>query len=177
MTTWVALLRGVNVNGITVRSADLAKLFRDCGFEAVKTVLASGNVRFESPEPEAGRAQLKSRIETALRERFGYEAWIVLVTMEQLRTAIEQSPFELLDDARHPYMIFCVDDATRAELLEAVATLDAGTDPTSPAPGGVYWNPAKGSSTDTPFAKILGRATYRSRTTTRTVRTLVKLVP
>ncbi len=28
MTTWVALLRGVNVGGITVRSADLAALFR-----------------------------------------------------------------------------------------------------------------------------------------------------
>jgi uncharacterized protein (DUF1697 family) len=26
MTTWVALLRGVNVNGITIRSAELADL-------------------------------------------------------------------------------------------------------------------------------------------------------
>ena len=29
MTRWVALLRGVNVGGITMRSADLAELFRD----------------------------------------------------------------------------------------------------------------------------------------------------
>jgi uncharacterized protein (DUF1697 family) len=51
MTTWVALLRGVNVNGVTVKSAELGALFRDLGFAEVKTVLASGNVRFEADEP------------------------------------------------------------------------------------------------------------------------------
>ncbi len=29
MTAWVALLRGVNVGGITIRNADLAALMRD----------------------------------------------------------------------------------------------------------------------------------------------------
>ena len=46
MTAWVALLRGVNVGGITIRNADLAALMRDdLGFDDVRTVLASGNVR------------------------------------------------------------------------------------------------------------------------------------
>ena len=59
MTTWVALLRGVNVNGVTVKSAELGALFRDLGFAEVKTVLASGNVRFEADEPEPRRTELK----------------------------------------------------------------------------------------------------------------------
>ncbi|MCH6229608.1 DUF1697 domain-containing protein [Microbacterium sp. CFH 31415] len=50
MTTWVALLRGVNVGGITIRSADLAEVFAELGFESVRTVLASGNVVFEAGE-------------------------------------------------------------------------------------------------------------------------------
>ncbi len=45
---WVALLRGVNVGGITVRSADLAQVFAELGFASVRTVLASGNVVFET---------------------------------------------------------------------------------------------------------------------------------
>ncbi|WIB26359.1 DUF1697 domain-containing protein [Curtobacterium sp. MCSS17_015] len=46
MTRWVALLRGVNVNGITIRSAELVELFRALGHTDVRTVLASGNVDF-----------------------------------------------------------------------------------------------------------------------------------
>ncbi len=61
MTTWVALLRGVNVNGITIRSADLAALLRRLGFDDVKTVLASGNARFSTDVDVTGRAELKAR--------------------------------------------------------------------------------------------------------------------
>ena len=43
-TRHVALLRGVNVNGITIKSAELKALFVELGFGAVRTVLASGNV-------------------------------------------------------------------------------------------------------------------------------------
>ncbi|MGL4255586.1 MAG: DUF1697 domain-containing protein, partial [Microbacterium sp.] len=48
MAAWVALLRGVNVGGITIRNADLAEVFGDLGFDAVRTVLASGNIVFET---------------------------------------------------------------------------------------------------------------------------------
>ncbi len=44
MTAWVALLRGVNVGGITIRNADLARVFAGLGFDDVRTVLVSGNV-------------------------------------------------------------------------------------------------------------------------------------
>ncbi len=76
MTTWVALLRGVNVGGITIRSAELKEMFAESlGFGAVRAVLASGNVRFEAGDAPAERGELKSRVEAALRERFGYDAW------------------------------------------------------------------------------------------------------
>ena len=131
MTAWVALLRGVNVGGITIRSADLAALFRDdLGFGSVRTSLASGTVRFET---------------------------------------------DAEDDARQPWVIFCVDDATRDELAGAAASVDSDVDPVRTGPGVVYWNPPKGSSTDTAFAKVLAKATYRSRTTNRNLRTLLKI--
>ena len=72
-------------------------------------------------------------------------------------------------------MIFCVDTATRDELAAAAASLDAAVDPVAAGPGVVYWNPPKGSSTDTPFAKVLAKTTYKSRTTNRNLRTLAKI--
>ena len=178
MTTWIALLRGVNVGGVTIRSADLAALLRDTlGFAEVRTFLASGNVRFETDVAARARATLKSSIEKALRERFGYDAWIVLVTLAELERAIEEFPFDAADAARQPWVVFCVDAATRDELTAAAgaASIDRTIDPVGAGPGVVYWNPPKGSSTDTAFAKVLAKSTYKARTTTRNMRTLVKI--
>ncbi|GAA2014686.1 DUF1697 domain-containing protein [Microbacterium ulmi] len=175
MTTWVALLRGVNVGGITIRSADLGALFREQGFDDVRTFLASGNVRFETDAAAVHRAALKSRIEAALRDRFSYDAWIVLVTRSELDAAIDGFPFDADNPARQPWVVFCTDEATRTELAAAAASLDPSVDPISTGPGVVYWNPVKGTTVDTPFAKMLAKARYKATTTNRNLRTLVKI--
>jgi len=182
VTVWIALLRGVNVGGITIRSADLADLFRSLDSGGVRTVLASGNVRFETDEPASARAKLKSRIEKALRERFGYDAWIALITADELAKAIERFPFDADDSARQPWVVFCSDGDVANELADAAASVDdPKTDPTafekvSPHVSVVYWNPVKGTTTDTAFAKVLAKTRYTSTTTNRNLRTLAKLV-
>ena len=177
MTAWIALLRGVNVGGITIRNAQLAEVFTGLGFEGVRTVLASGNVAFEAEGEASARSALKARIEKALRERFGYDAWIVLVTAAELAAAADAFPFDDADDSRQPWVIFCVDDATRDELVEKGAEMDASADPVAAGPGVVYWNPVKGTTVDTPFAKLIAKAAYKPRTTNRNLRTLRRLLP
>ncbi|GAA4356939.1 DUF1697 domain-containing protein [Microbacterium rhizosphaerae] len=176
MTAWVALLRGVNVNGVTVRSAELADLFRELGFESVRTVLASGNVAFATDVAASARTTLKARIETALRERFGYDAWILLPTLAELAAVVEAFPFDETDAARQPYAIFCVDDATRDEIVEAAASFDEDADPVASGDGVVYWNPRVGTTVDTPLGKLLGRARFKPSTTARNLRTLRKII-
>jgi uncharacterized protein (DUF1697 family) len=173
VTEWVALLRGVNVGGITIRSAELREMLAAMGLDDVRTFLASGNAAFRSPRE---REDLKPAIETALRERFGYDAWIVLVSRSDIEKAIASFPFDADDADRQPWVIFCADDATRDELVDAAQPLDADVDPVAAGPGVVYWNPAKGSSTDTAFAKVVARTTYKARTTNRNLRTLKKIV-
>ncbi len=176
MSHWVALLRGVNVNGITVRSADLAQLFTDLGFTEVRTVLASGNVCFETDGREANRAALKSRIEAGLRERFGYDAWIVLVAHSALSQIIESYPFEQ-DAEHHAYVIFASTEQAREQLL-AVSPRheEAGDEQAAAGEGVVYWRCPKGASTDTPFSKHVAKAHFKATTTTRNINTLRKLL-
>jgi uncharacterized protein (DUF1697 family) len=177
MTEWVALLRGVNVGGVTIRSAELAALLRaDLGFDGVRTVLASGNAVFETDAAPSARAKLKSSIEAALRTRFGYDAWIVLVTRAEVEKAIAAFPFDADEASRQPWVIFGSDEAVLDELAEAAASFDDDVDPIARGDGVVYWNPVKGTSVDTPFAKLLARAAYRSSTTNRNLRTLQKIV-
>jgi uncharacterized protein (DUF1697 family) len=177
VTAWVALLRGVNVGGVTIRSADLAALLRDeLGLGSVRTVLASGNATFEADADPRQRASLKATIEQALRDRFGYDAWIVLVTRAEVQRAITEFPFDAAASERQPWVVFGSDDAVLDELAAAAASLEATADPVARGAGVIYWNPVKGSSTDTPFAKLLARTAYRSTTTNRNLRTLQKIL-
>ena len=170
----VALLRGVNVNGVTVKSAPLAEVFRELGFGAVRTVLASGNVVFDAGEsPEAG---LKATIEKALADAFGYDAWIVLTRQSHVRSIVDAFPYEEVED-RQPYVLFGSDAAVLAELADYAATdASTGVERVAPGDGVLYWDLPRGSSTDTAFAKRTARTRYRSTTTTRNLRTLRKLL-
>ncbi|KAF1068819.1 DUF1697 domain-containing protein [Variovorax sp.] len=170
----VALLRGVNVNGITIRSADLQALFVELGFGAVRTVLASGNVLFDTDETDI--ATLRQRIEQALRERFGYEAWIVLLAQATVARMAAGYPFERVDEERHPYIVFGSDPAMLDEVMAKAEELETYTDRLQHGDGVLYWELPRGESTDTPVAKLLAKTRYKSSTTTRNLRTVEKLI-
>ncbi|MDQ0892509.1 DUF1697 domain-containing protein [Agromyces ramosus] len=175
MTRYIALLRGVNVGGITIRSADLRALFDELGFDEVRTVLASGNVVFTATD-DAASADPKQRIEQALRDRFGYDAWIVLVTRKQVERVIEAFPFDASDAARQPWVVFGSDDAVLDDLVASAGEPDPQVDPIARGEGVVYWNPVKGTTVQTPFAKLLAKPRYKPTTTNRNLRTLQKLL-
>ena len=168
----VALLRGVNVGGITIRSAELAELFRSLGLEEVRTVLASGNVVFEGGAEDADGA-LKRRIEAALTERFGYTAWIVLTDAAHLARVAEAYPWPETDD-KQPYAIFASQPEALAELL--AADTDPGRERIASGDGVVYWEVTKGQTVETPFAKTLAKRRFQSVTTNRNLRTLRRLL-
>ncbi|MET3460039.1 DUF1697 domain-containing protein [Variovorax atrisoli] len=172
-TRHVALLRGVNVNGITIKSAELKALFVELGFAAVRTVLASGNVLFDTDESGAA---LRTRIEQALRKRFGYDAWIVLLTQKTLAEIAAAYPFERIDDERHPYIVFGSDKAMLDEIMEKTGTVDADTERLERGKGVLYWQCPRGESLDTPVARLLAKTRYKSSTTTRNLRTVEKLL-
>lgn len=179
--SWIALLRGVNVGGVTIRSADLAEVFRSAGFTGVRTVLASGNVVFDDPEHEPGetahdaRGALKRRIERALAEAFGYEAWIVLTHQHALAEVVDAYPWPEADEVQ-PYVMFSSEQSSLDALLAFSAA--AGEQPDRVAPGDcvLYWEVPKGSSTDTAFAKESSKARFKPHVTTRNLRTLRKLL-
>ncbi len=53
MPRYIALLRGVNLGGHTVKMDRLKKLFEELGFKKVETFIASGNVIFETGSKNA----------------------------------------------------------------------------------------------------------------------------
>lgn len=175
MTAYVALLRGVNVGGITVKSAELGELFRTLGFTGVRTVLASGNVVFEADSADA--STLKHDIEAALGRRFGYDAWVMLVTRDRLAEIVAAFPFDAEREGWHPYVLFASDATHLSELIATGPTLDPDEEIIAAGDGVLYWqlNIAVGS-TNTKLAKLGSRPRFKTTTTTRNLRTLRKLL-
>jgi uncharacterized protein (DUF1697 family) len=174
MVCWVALLRGINVNGITIGMSDLQAVFRGLGYTDVRTVLASGNVLFTTGETDA--AAVKAGIERALADTFGYQAWIVLVGVDTLDRVVRAFPFDSERDGWHPYVVFGSEQSALDELIEAAGDPDPQTEQVLPGAGVLYWQVRRSIGVNSPFSKLSGKARYRSTTTTRNLRTLTRLL-
>ena len=171
MTRFVVLLRGVNVGGVTVKMAELAEVLRGLGYSEVKTVLASGNVVLETADAASA---VKADVETALRDRFGYEAWVHVLTTAQLQQIVDGYPFERGRDGWHDYVMFTLDPQVRTALL-AVET-DPAAESTEGGTGVVYWTVERGNTLGSAIGKASGKASYKQWLTTRNMNTLEKLL-
>ena len=170
---YAVLLRGVNVGGIKVTMAELRTAFADAGLANVTTLLASGNVLLDS---EASEEAVKDTCERVLGDTFGYQAWVLVYTTEQIREIVDAYPFERVDDLKHPYVIFSHDGVSTSELAE-IADLEPSLEQVAPGPHNVlYWQVDRGSTLDSKIGKASAKSRYKSTTTTRNLRTVEKLL-
>jgi uncharacterized protein (DUF1697 family) len=90
---YVAFLRGINVGGHKlIKMEDLAKMFAAMGFSHIRTIIASGNVLFESSEKE--EETLAANIEKHLFQLLTYEVKVLLRTIPQLQEMVLKNPFK-----------------------------------------------------------------------------------
>jgi uncharacterized protein (DUF1697 family) len=91
-TTYVALLRGINVGGSKkVPMADLRALLSELGHGAVRTHLNSGNAVFTAAA--GSEAGLAAAVEKALEQRFGFPVSCLVRDAPYLRAVVEANPF------------------------------------------------------------------------------------
>jgi uncharacterized protein (DUF1697 family) len=173
MTRYIALLRGINVGGINIKMAALADTVRALGHTGVQTVLASGNVVFDSDDADA--AALKSGLERALSASFGYEAWVVLLTGTELQRAVDAYPFDDRD-GWHSYVLFGTEPRLLDDLLEAAPALDPADERIQPGQNLLYWQVRREVGIKSVFSTLSAKARYKPSTTTRNLRTLHKIL-
>ena len=177
MTTYVALLRGINVGGRRkVPMARLRELIAGLGWTGVRTHLQSGNAVFTVPAGEAGgQGAARKRLEGALAAHFGFDVPCLLRTAEELREVRDACPFpaEGLDPSK--LLVLFVEETPAADHF-------AGIDPAAYAPDefrhvgrAVYcWFPDGMGRSRLPTA--LEAVRPRLTVTGRNWRTLTKLI-
>lgn len=90
MTSYVAMLRGINVGGhAKVSMVDLRDSFAEMGFDAPRTYIQSGNLLFAT---STAPAKLRTMLEEGLEARFGLEIKVVLRTGAQLADVVARNP-------------------------------------------------------------------------------------
>jgi uncharacterized protein (DUF1697 family) len=95
VSTYVALLRGVNVGGKNkLPMAQLREHFVSLGYGNVRTLIQSGNVIFES-----SRVPAVGRLESSIEERFTIVSRIALRTPQELQSIVTKRP-ETMDVGR-----------------------------------------------------------------------------
>jgi uncharacterized protein (DUF1697 family) len=97
VTTYVAMLRAVNVGGRVIAMTELRAAFSAMGHTDARTYIQTGNVVFGASAPSA---KLRSAIEEGLEARFGPGITVVLRSRAQLAAIIEHNP--LLGGGRDP---------------------------------------------------------------------------
>lgn len=172
MPRYAALLRGVNVGGITMKMADVRDTLKADGFTGVTTILASGNVLLDSTESASA---VKERLQRVLGDRFGYEAWVLVYDLDTIGHIIAAFPWEPEIEGVHSYVMFCSDPAVLTELAGLGGELDE-SERIAAGDGVLYWQVPKSQTLGSPIGKTTGKKRYKSTTTTRNLRTLHKLV-
>jgi uncharacterized protein (DUF1697 family) len=117
MSTFIALLRAVNVGGTgKLPMTELKRMCEAAGFTAVRTYIASGNVVFDSKK---SAPQVKAALEAALLQYAGKPVQVLVRTAPELAEVLAGNPFP--QAAPNRTVAIFLDSAPPADTLEKLS--------------------------------------------------------
>jgi uncharacterized protein (DUF1697 family) len=125
MTTYIALLRGINMGGHNkIAMADLRDFVSALGFDDVRTVLQSGNIVFRGRT--RAPSSLEKLFETETAKRFGIDTRVMVRSAAEWEKIVAGNPFpdEAKSDPAHLAVVFLKDKPARKylDVLKACIT-------------------------------------------------------
>jgi len=121
MTTWIVLLRGINIGGHhIVPMKKLGELLDGAGFSGVRTYIQSGNCVFRSEIED--RDRVGETVSGLIEGEFGFRPSAFVLTPEQLEAALAANPFPA-DNPKAVHLQFLAGPPAKADFdgLRAVA--------------------------------------------------------
>ena len=119
MASHVALLRGINVGGRNkVPMADLRQVVASLGHTGVSTYIQSGNVLFSTTDTD--NAKLAAELESAITERFGLWASVVVLSRDGLAGVLDANPYQDEPNPKLVHVVFLNAEPPR-DLLDRLA--------------------------------------------------------
>jgi len=170
-TSMCAFLRGINVNGRNMKMTDVCTFFRREELHNVRSVLATGNILFESG---LAKADLRRSLEKRLSEFFKIDVSLIIKDKEEIRKILNGSPFSA-DPDMHTYAFIC-ENGFELTLMDKFSTIvPVENEKAQIKEGQFYWQVSKGLTLDSGFSKVLGEKQMKGQFTSRNISTIQKI--
>lgn len=163
-TSYLALLRGINVGGNNIiKMQDLKAFFEKQGFENVSTYIQSGNVLFTSAEQNL--ASLTEKIERALSKKFDYKATVVVVSHKNMKAAIKTAPKGFgKQPAKFRYDVIFLKAPLTGKVAIKKISIKEGVDEAKAGKQVLYFSRLISKATQSKLNKIVGTPIYKQMT-------------
>jgi uncharacterized protein (DUF1697 family) len=173
MTTFVALLRGINVGGNNMISMKSLKAsFEELGFKDVATYINSGNILFKSTQPDARK--LETQIEKMLVAEYKLGCKVVIRSADEMARLVRKLPKDWTGGKDWRYNVVflrhTIDSKDIVKQLNAKSEIEQVTY----VPGTLLWSAHVKDLTRTAMVKIASHKLFQEMTV-RNVNTTRKL--
>ena len=122
---YVAFLRGIGPTNPNMKGERLKAVFEDLGFRNVHTVIASGNIVFDSSS--SNLTTIESKIEKALPLKRGFKSTTIIRSEEKLKALIKKNPFKGARDEKPNYLLVTFFKDQRPELCSVINLTEGRT--------------------------------------------------
>ena len=116
MKSYVVLLRAVNVGGNNkIKMSDLKQQLLNANFTNVKTYIQSGNIILSTNLDEQ---HIINKISKIIQDHFSLAISVFVITINDLKTAINNNPFATINDTKNIYFTFFNDNISIEKQLD-----------------------------------------------------------
>ena len=120
MTTYVALLRAVNVGGTSkLPMSDLKRIAGEIGLENPRTYIASGNLVFES---DLAEDEVRDKLQAAIAAHMQKQVPVMVRTAAEIEAVAQANPFK--DAPGRRVLATFLDEPPPADALDHARRLD-----------------------------------------------------
>ena len=92
MTKYVALLRGIGPSNPNMHGSKLVAAIKAAGFKNPQSLLASGNVIFESTDTD--QAKIEAKLERIWPKELGFNSMTIVRSQSQLQALVDADPYK-----------------------------------------------------------------------------------
>ena len=177
MKRYIAFLRGINISGKNkVSMAELKQGFVRLDYTDVKTYLNSGNVIFSSDE--ADTVKTTSRIEEMIKNQFGLDIPVFVISKEEIEDILYHAPDWWGDENKEIYdnLIFIMSPATFKDVYDEIGEPKEGLEKIEEYKETVFWSFSRKDYQKTNWWSKTASAAIGSKLTIRTANTVRKIV-
>lgn len=163
MTTYVALLRGINVGGNSkVDMKTLAQMMTSLGLTSVKTYINSGNVIFTTPLKDTDA--LSQKIETAIEKQFGFPVMVIVKSEPEFKKIMQALPDTWQNNTEMKCDVMFLHKSVDSKKVLNELVIKPDIDEVKYVKGAVIWRVDRKDVTRSGLLKIVGTKLYSQMT-------------